>query len=77
MRGQESNTPPCLLPNKPAHDASEAYACEVGMAGVVLSTESSMHAAAHRLCEHRGFTRETNRDWEVRGFMLLAYRRSL
>jgi ribosomal protein S18 acetylase RimI-like enzyme len=57
-------------------DASEAYAREVGRAGVVLSTESSMHAA-HRLYEHRGYTRETNRDWEVRGFMLLVYRRPL
>ncbi len=57
-------------------DASEAYAREVGMAGVVLSTESSMHAA-HRLYEGRGYTRETSRDWEVRGFGLLVYRRPL
>jgi hypothetical protein len=48
-------------------DASEAYAREVGMADVVLSTESSMHAA-HRRYEHRGYTREFSRDWEVRGF---------
>jgi ribosomal protein S18 acetylase RimI-like enzyme len=120
MRGRESSTPPCWLPNKGVRswgtvtialpgtpfaeisrpdeaeirmlavdedvrgagiasqlmDASEAYAREVGMAGIVLSTESSMHAA-HRLYEHRGYTRETNRDWEVRGFMLLVYRRPL
>jgi hypothetical protein len=37
---------------------------------------AALHAA-HRLYERRGYTRETNRDWEVRAFMLLVYRRPL
>jgi hypothetical protein len=37
---------------------------------------AALHAA-HRLYEHRGYTREFSRDWEVRGFMLLVYRRPL
>ena len=57
-------------------DACEACAREAGLAGVVLSTESSMHAA-HRLYERRGYARESSRDWEVRGFRLLGYRRPL
>jgi ribosomal protein S18 acetylase RimI-like enzyme len=39
-------------------DACEAYAREAGLAGVVLWTESSMHAA-HRLYERRGYARES------------------
>ena len=57
-------------------DGAEAYAREAGLAGVVLSTESTMHAA-HHLYERRGYTRETSRDWEAGGFRLLVYQRPL
>jgi ribosomal protein S18 acetylase RimI-like enzyme len=57
-------------------DACEAYAREAGLAGVVLWTESSMHAA-HRLYERRGYARESNRDRAVRGFRRVVDRRAL
>lgn len=57
-------------------DASEGYARAAGMAGVVLSTESGMHAA-HHLYERRGYLRDTSRDWEAGGFRLLVYWRPL
>ncbi|WP_112467142.1 GNAT family N-acetyltransferase [Streptomyces triticisoli] len=47
-----------------------------GCVRVVLSTQSSMHAA-HRIYERLGFTRAPERDWNplphIDGFSLLAY----
>jgi N-acetylglutamate synthase len=55
---------------------AERTAAEHGFVGVVLSTEPDMHAA-HRLYEDRGYVRQPDRDWQLRGFTLLVYRREL
>lgn len=57
-------------------DEAEAHARRRGLAAVVLSTEPVM-AAAHVLYERRGYLRQPERDWDVDGFPLLAYRRAL
>lgn len=57
-------------------DECERIASADGFAGAVLSTEPDMHAA-HRLYEGRGYVRQPERDWQLRGFTLLVYRREL
>lgn len=57
-------------------DEAEALARRVGLAGVVLSTEPIMHGA-HALYERRGYVRQPDRDWDVDGFVLLAYAKAL
>jgi ribosomal protein S18 acetylase RimI-like enzyme len=57
-------------------DEAEDHARRQGLAAVVLSTEPAM-AGAHRLYERRGYVRQPERDWDVDGFPLLAYRLAL
>lgn len=57
-------------------DEVEAHARRSGRAGVVLSTGSKMHGA-HALYERRGYVRRPDRDWDVDGFPLIAYRLAL
>ena len=57
-------------------DEAEAHARRRGLAGVVLSTEPAM-TGAHRLYERRGYVRQPERDWDVDGFPLIAYRLAL
>lgn len=57
-------------------DEVEAHARRLGLAGVVLSTGSQMHGA-HALYERRGYVRQPDRDWDVDGFPLIAYRLAL
>jgi ribosomal protein S18 acetylase RimI-like enzyme len=57
-------------------DEVEAHARRLGLAGVVLSTEPIMHGA-HALYERRGYLRQPERDWDVDGFVLIAYRLDL
>ena len=53
--------------------ACEGWARAEGLAGVVLSTEASMHAA-HRLYRRRGYRRAPERDWTYDGALYLVYR---
>lgn len=60
-------------------DAAESLARTSGAVGVVLSTETGMHAA-HRLYEARGYVRQPHRDRLLDGsppIRLLAYRLAL
>ena len=57
-------------------DEVEAHARRLGLAAVVLSTEPVM-AGAHALYERRGYVRQPERDWDVEGFPLIAYRLAL
>jgi ribosomal protein S18 acetylase RimI-like enzyme len=57
-------------------DAVEAGARRRGLAAVVLSTEPVM-LGAHALYERRGYVRQPERDWDVDGFPLIAYRLAL
>ncbi len=57
-------------------DEVEDHARRLGAAGVVLSTEPIM-TGAHALYERRGYVRQPERDWDVNGFALLAYRLAL
>lgn len=57
-------------------DAAEDRARALGLAGVVLSTEPAM-LGAHALYERRGYVRQPERDWDVDGFPLIAYRLAL
>lgn len=57
-------------------DEAEAHARRRGLGAVVLSTEPVM-LAAHRLYERRGYVRQPERDWDVDGFPLIAYRLAL
>jgi ribosomal protein S18 acetylase RimI-like enzyme len=50
---------------------------ELGLAGLVMSTQPSM-VRAHRVYERLGFVRAPERDWEpVPGVSLLAYHRTV
>ena len=51
----------------------ETLAKAQGVKGVVLCTEPDMYAA-HRLYQRRGYVRQPDRDWEVDGTPLMAYR---
>jgi ribosomal protein S18 acetylase RimI-like enzyme len=57
-------------------DEVEAHARRRGLGAVVLSTEPVM-AGAHALYERRGYLRRPERDWDVDGFPLIAYRLAL
>jgi len=57
-------------------DEAEDHARRRGLAAVVLSTEPVMEAA-HQLYERRGYVRQPERDWDVDGFPLIAYRLAL
>ncbi|HEU5151520.1 MAG TPA: GNAT family N-acetyltransferase [Iamia sp.] len=57
-------------------DEVEAHARRRGLAAVVLSTEPAM-TGAHVLYERRGYVRHPERDWDVDGFPLIAYRLAL
>jgi ribosomal protein S18 acetylase RimI-like enzyme len=57
-------------------EAVEAMARQRHLGGVILSTAPAMHAA-HRLYERRGYVRRPERDWDVGGLRLLAYRLDL
>ncbi|GAA3393309.1 GNAT family N-acetyltransferase [Cryptosporangium minutisporangium] len=54
----------------------EARSREAGLTGVVLSTETDMHAA-HRLYHRRGYRRAYERDWRVADFDMLVYHRPI
>jgi ribosomal protein S18 acetylase RimI-like enzyme len=54
-------------------DEVQDRARRLGLAAVVLSTEPIM-AGAHALYERRGYVRQPERDWDVDGFPLIAYR---
>jgi ribosomal protein S18 acetylase RimI-like enzyme len=51
----------------------EQQARAAGLAGVVLSTEATMHAA-HRLYRRRGYRRQPERDWAGTRTTYLVYR---
>lgn len=54
-------------------EACERQARDVGLAGVVLSTDTGMHAA-HRLYRRRGYRRMPERDWATTRSTYLVYR---
>ena len=56
--------------------AAEDHARTLGLGTVVLSTDFDM-IPAQRLYERRGYVRRPERDWDVDGFPLIAYRLAL
>lgn len=56
--------------------AAEEHARTLGLQRVVLCTEAPMHAP-QRLYKRLGYRREPERDWQVQGFRLLGYGRSI
>ena len=56
--------------------AAVDFAKQRGIAGIALSTQSSMQAA-HRLYESFGFSRDPERDWNFRGRSFLVFHREL
>ena len=57
-------------------DGCEEHARAAGLAGVVLSTAPTMHAA-HRLYHRRGYYRQPERDWPGTRATYLVYRLDL